>query len=240
MLEPPLRQAVKDAFGRRVEIVDMSGRVDFDDRFGIELREGGEPGQELLSLGLCRVPDEPAEAGRPVVRAGDRRDIHPAGEDWAASRPEVDLPVLQPSGSLQAAEPLEEGLPVGPVDIKDQRLFEQGPGLGAEQRPGPLVRFDDDPLSVGHEISVGGKIEKLEIALPPFFCGQAGRGQLFGLLVQLLPCHLELFEGRLELFQGLGEQRLVPGGQAGGPLGEPLDELGRPLDPAVEDVRFPQ
>src|SRR5512135_542875 len=67
--------------------------------------------------------------------------------------------------------------------------------------------------------------------------------ELLALLGQLLPRHLQLFEGRCQFLKGLGEQHLVLVGQGFGALGQGMDPVGRLLDALVEELaalrRFP-
>ena len=109
--------------------------------------------------------------------------------------------------------------------IGRQRFADQEPLVDVEQRRRRSVGLKDPGHRVSDQVGDRGELEQRLVAFTLGLKGVAGRGQLGGLLVQLLAGDRQLLDGPVQLGQGLGQQPtswLAVGCRAPLQLGDPV------------------
>ncbi len=193
MRSPLLPQVGKQPLGRWIEVTDLPVQIEFEDRIGILLGEGGEVGEAVFGLFSPRdVGHRHPEFAAAGIERFDGDDFEARGQRRVRGAGERQLAALLAGGSDDAKNVPPAKLAVFLRDQQRQLLADQFLPRRAEHRRRRVVGVADRLAAVERQVADGGVVEKLAVVVADF-----GHGQLRG--AQFLVLDLRLKLGDLQL-----------------------------------------
>jgi len=143
------------------------------------------------------VTDQPAKNGAlpgPLTRDGGGVNREGRMEGRSIACFELRLPMDGLAGTDRAVSPGHEGVLIFGGNEKDEGLVHQGALFEPQEQAGRTVCLEDKALEIGDQVSIGGELEEVQVAVTLDTQLFLGNQQLFVLSAELLLDNLQLFD----------------------------------------------
>ena len=199
MRRPLLPQVGKQPLGRRIGVTDFPVQIEFEDRIGILLGEGGEVGEAVFGVFSPRdVGHRHPQFAAAGIERFDRRDFEACGQGRVAAA-ERQFAALPAGGRDRLKNVPPAKLAVFSRHQQGQPFSDQLFPRRAEHRRRRVVGLPDRLAAVERQIADRGVVEEFAVVLAGF-----GRGQLRG--EQFLVLDLQFDLGDLQLANQLAQR----------------------------------